>query len=56
MKNLTIKTIFTIIFLSLFITSCTDLESDNDDLLIDNIENTQLTDDGKVPECEGKDC
>lgn len=55
MKTINLKTIFIIIFLSLFITSCTDLESD-DDLLIDNIESTQFTGGNEPIKCNGKNC
>lgn len=45
MKNLNIKTILLIAFLSIFATSCTDLDSDDERLLNnnDNIENVQAT-------------
>ena len=41
MKNL--KRIFIICMLSLYISSCTDIITDNDLEMIDNIENTEVT-------------
>jgi|SaaInlLV_10m_DNA_1039704.scaffolds.fasta_scaffold17606_1 LEA14-like dessication related protein len=41
MKNL--KRIFIICIVSLYISSCTDIITDNDLEMIDNIENTEVT-------------
>ena len=58
MKNLNIKTILLIAFLSIFVSSCTDLDSDDERLLNnnDNIENVQATDGTNPNNCTGKDC
>ena len=51
MKTTNIKTLIIIALLSIFITSCTELNSDEDKLLENNtIENTQ------AGGCEGKKC
>ena len=39
----TVSTFFAIIFLSLFVTSCTDLNDEEDQFLIDNVETTSGT-------------
>lgn len=45
----TLKTILVLIIMSLFLASCTDLINENDELVLDNIENTQgLTGEGET--------
>ena len=56
MKTIHIKTILVIAFLTIFTTACTDLYSDEDNFMEDNIENTQATGGGSPQTCNDKDC
>jgi hypothetical protein len=56
MKTINIKTILVIAFLTIFTTACTDLYSDEDNLIEEPIENTQATGGGEHDQCNGKDC
>jgi hypothetical protein len=56
MKTINIKTILVIAFLTIFTTACTDLYSDEDNLIEDPIENTQATGDNGNHQCNGKNC
>jgi len=52
----TLKIVFVMILLSLFVTSCTDLNSDNDNFAIDHIENTKADTGGGTGGCSKTEC
>jgi hypothetical protein len=56
MKTRNIRTILIIAFLTIFTTACTDLYSDEDNLIEDTIENTKATGGKDEKTCDGKDC
>lgn len=57
MKTTEIKTLLIIAFLTIFATACTDLYSDEDNLIEDPIEKVRATDNNQsLPPCKGKDC